>query len=158
MLNRKLSNASAILREGLETVGLHAHHEWQGKGVAPVAFIIIFSEALHNFIDGLSIGAAFSENVIEGLSLSLAIVCEEFPHKLGDFAIMIGAGMPFKMAIISNLISSSFIYGGVALGIVLGEEFHASIWIYGIAGGMFLYISVCDMVNIIFEFKNHIFF
>lgn len=51
--------------------------------IAPVAWIIIFGEGLHNFIDGLSIGAAFTDSIINGVSLSLAIICEEFPHKLG---------------------------------------------------------------------------
>ena len=51
--------------------------------IAPVAWIIICSEGLHNFIDGLSIGAAFTETALKGFSLSLAIICEEFPHKLG---------------------------------------------------------------------------
>jgi zinc transporter ZupT len=59
---------------------VHAHEHIQ---VAPVAWIIIISEALHNFIDGLSIGAAYSDMTLKGLSLSLAILCEELPHKLG---------------------------------------------------------------------------
>lgn len=66
----------------------HGHSHFGGSddaagAIAPVAWIIICSEGLHNFIDGLSIGAAFTETVLKGFSLSLAIVCEEFPHKLG---------------------------------------------------------------------------
>jgi zinc transporter ZupT len=55
------------------------------QSVAPVAWMIIFGDGLHNFIDGLSIGAAFTESVLKGISISLAVICEEFPHELGNF-------------------------------------------------------------------------
>ena len=45
--------------------------------------MIIFGDGLHNFIDGLSIGAAFTESVLKGISICLAVICEEFPHELG---------------------------------------------------------------------------
>jgi len=51
-----------------------------------VAWMIIFGDGIHNFIDGLSIGAAFSESILTGISVSVAVLCEEFPHELGDFA------------------------------------------------------------------------
>jgi hypothetical protein len=31
----------------------------------------------------MSIGVAFSENVTAGISISIAIACEEFPHEIG---------------------------------------------------------------------------
>lgn len=51
--------------------------------VATVAWMIIFGDGLHNFIDGLSIGAAFTESILSGVSVSLAVICEEVPHELG---------------------------------------------------------------------------
>ena len=119
----------------------------EDDGIAPVAWIIICCEGLHNFVDGLSIGAAFSETILKGFSLSLAIICEEFPHKLGDFAILLAAGMSFKTALTCNFLSSCLIYIGIAVGIVAGENLGINMWIYAIAAGMFLYIAVCDMVN-----------
>ena len=61
--------------------------EGGGRGtIATVAWMIIFGDGIHNFIDGLSIGAAFSESILTGISVSVAVLCEEFPHELGDFA------------------------------------------------------------------------
>ena len=51
--------------------------------VAPVAWMIIIGDGLHNFIDGLAIGVSFTSNIVEGISTSLAIFCEELPHELG---------------------------------------------------------------------------
>jgi zinc transporter ZupT len=58
--------------------------EKKKKAVKPVAWMIIFGDGLHNFIDGMTIGAGFSLSPATGLSMSLAIICEEFPHELGE--------------------------------------------------------------------------
>lgn len=46
--------------------------------------MITLSDGLHNFIDGLAIGASFTASVFQGISTSVAILCEEFPHELGE--------------------------------------------------------------------------
>ena len=53
------------------------------KKVNSVAWLVLVGDALHNFVDGMSIGAAFTENVYTGISVSLAVLCEELPHELG---------------------------------------------------------------------------
>lgn len=60
----------------------------QGKDsvIKTVAWMIIFGDGFHNFIDGVSIGAAFSESILTGISISLAVMCEELPHELGVFS------------------------------------------------------------------------
>ncbi len=49
--------------------------------------MIIFGDGLHNFIDGLSIGAAFAGDIMTGFSVSVAVICEELPHELGEFTL-----------------------------------------------------------------------
>lgn len=62
----------------------HEHGLRTGDSVAAVAWMVIFGDGMHNFIDGLSIGAAFSESLLAGASISVAVVCEEFPHELAS--------------------------------------------------------------------------
>ena len=45
-----------------------------------------------------------------------------------------------------NFLSACTCYLGLALGILLGELEGSSCYIFGLAGGMFLYISLVDMM------------
>ncbi|XP_042890094.1 metal cation symporter ZIP14-like isoform X2 [Penaeus japonicus] len=120
----------------------------QGKDsvIKTVAWMIIFGDGFHNFIDGVSIGAAFSESILTGISISLAVMCEELPHELGDFAVLLNAGMTMKQAVAYNFLSATTCYLGLVLGIVLGEFTQNSTAIFALAAGMFLYIALVDMV------------
>ncbi|ESO95508.1 hypothetical protein LOTGIDRAFT_160668 [Lottia gigantea] len=122
------------------------HHGGEGKEIATVAWMIIFGDGLHNFIDGLSIGAAFTNSILSGVSVSLACICEELPHELGDFAILLNSGMSLKKALMYNFLSACMCYLGLIVGILLGESTSAHQWIFAIAGGMFLYIALVDMM------------
>ena len=63
------------------------------KKVAPVAWMIIIGDGLHNFIDGLAIGASFSSSTYVGISTALAIFCEELPHELGNKNLFISSNL-----------------------------------------------------------------
>lgn len=112
--------------------------------IGTIAWMITLSDALHNFIDGLAIGASFTLSLLQGLSTSIAILCEEFPHELGDFVILLNAGMSTRQALLFNFLSACSCYVGLALGILVGNNFAPNI-IFALAGGMFLYISLADM-------------
>lgn len=130
----------------IQTSGVMCH--WlRGQRISSirtVAWMITLSDALHNFIDGLAIGASFTVSILTGFSTSTAIVCEEFPHELGDFVILLNAGMSIPQAIFFNLLSAVSCYFGLVFGILLGSNFAPNA-IFAIAGGMFLYIALADM-------------
>nr|XP_060643247.1 metal cation symporter ZIP14 isoform X1 [Anolis sagrei ordinatus] len=112
--------------------------------IGTLAWMITLSDGLHNFIDGLAIGASFTVSVFQGISTSVAILCEEFPHELGDFVILLNAGMTIQQALFFNFISACCCYLGLGFGILAGSHFSAN-WIFALAGGMFLYIALADM-------------
>ena len=56
--------------------------------------MVILGDTLHNFGDGLAIGAAFSSSGTAGLSTSIAVFCHELPHELGKITISLGALLP----------------------------------------------------------------
>lgn len=122
----------------------HEHNRLKGQ-IAPVAWMIVFGDGLHNFIDGLSIGAAFNDSILTGLSICVAVVCEEFPHELGDFAVLIASGMSVRQAVGYNFLSACTCYLGLIMGIWLGDL--GPTYIFALAAGMFLYIALVDMMS-----------
>nr|XP_031546328.1 zinc transporter ZIP4 isoform X4 [Vicugna pacos] len=108
-------------------------------------YVITLGDAVHNFADGLAVGAAFLSSWKTGLATSLAVFCHEVPHELGDFAALLHAGLSVRRALLLNLASGLTAFLGlyVALAVRVGED--SETWILAVATGLFLYVALCDM-------------
>ncbi len=75
-IHTKMSRIRNTAPQGRPTVENVKSLEGPGGGstIATVAWMIIFGDGIHNFIDGLSIGAAFSESILTGISVSVAVI------------------------------------------------------------------------------------
>ncbi|KAL8565796.1 hypothetical protein ACOMHN_066195 [Nucella lapillus] len=124
----------------------HSHLGSVPGSVAAVAWMVIFGDGIHNFSDGLAIGAAFANSITGGFSTSVAVFCHELPHEIGDFAVLLRAGMSVKQAIVYNCVSSVLCFFGMLAGVAMGNIHNASLWIFAGVGGMFIYISMVDML------------
>lgn len=126
----------------------HDHETSNLITVDTVAWMIVLGDALLNFIDGLSIGAAFDRNILAGISISVAVMLEEITHRLGTFAVLLRAGMSMKQSFLYIFLSGCACYPGLALGIFLGDEAEdASPYIFALAGGFFLYMALVDVMK-----------
>ena len=108
--------------------------------------MVIFGDGIHNLADGLAIGAAFSESYTSGLSTSIAVLCHELPHEVGDFAMLLKAGMSVKQAVCYNILSSFLAFIGMILGRFLGDLNFLTPWIFMATAGVFLYVALVDMI------------
>ena len=60
---------------------------------------------------------------------------------------MLKSGLTFRQALTYNLASAIIAYLGLVLGIVIGDIQSAHSWVLALTAGMFLYISLVDMVS-----------
>ncbi|NXQ68980.1 S39AA protein, partial [Quiscalus mexicanus] len=125
----------------------HSGKDLKDTGIANIAWMVIMGDGIHNFSDGLAIGAAFSAGLTGGISTSIAVFCHELPHELGDFAVLLKAGMTVKQAIVYNLLSAMMAYIGMLIGTAVGQYANnITLWIFAVTAGMFLYVALVDML------------
>ena len=58
------------------------------RKVKPVAWLIIIGDAIHNFADGLALGASAAVSIPLAISTTIAEIFHEVPHELSEFIIM----------------------------------------------------------------------
>ncbi|XP_049739506.1 zinc transporter ZIP5 isoform X2 [Elephas maximus indicus] len=122
-------------------------HGHQGGGGTNITWMVLLGDGLHNLTDGLAIGAAFSDGFSSGLSTTLAVFCHELPHELGDFAMLLQAGLPFQRLLLLSLVSGALGLGGAALGVGLSVgPVPLTPWVFGVTAGVFLYVALVDML------------
>ncbi|CAJ0948336.1 unnamed protein product, partial [Mesorhabditis belari] len=115
--------------------------------VAAVAYMIIFGSSANNFVDGMSLGAAFADSILGGLSIGTAVFSEQFPQELGTLAILMNSGLGFKKALIYNMIPIVLSYIGFAVGVLLDEVDEGyDDYIFAISSGMYLYIFLGTLI------------
>ena len=127
------------------------------------------ADSLHNFTDGLAIGASFAasaghrynESVISLLKsrggvASLSVLAHELPHELGDFSILVSNGMNKRQAIMAQFSTAIAAFVGTFVGLMasafddtLGHE----VLLPFVSGG-FVYLAACSILPELLEERN----
>jgi zinc and cadmium transporter len=126
---------------------LHWHHCHDGKcDVHAVSYLILFGDAIHNFIDGIIIAAAFVVGFGVGAVTTIVVISHELPQELGDFGVLVYGGLERKKALLYNFLAQmTSIVGGI-VGFFLVAGTGLAIWLLPFAAGGFIYISASDLI------------
>lgn len=129
---------------------LHWHHHGEDKEddyIHPVGKLVLYADGLHNFMDGVIIGASFLVSVPVGLATTLAVVLHEIPQEIGDFAVLLHSGYTKARALWLNFLSAfSAILGAIVLFSMGKTANIATVWLLPMAAGGFIYIAVADLI------------
>ena len=121
----------------------------------------LLGDSLHNFTDGLAIGATFAASEIHSHDASVlsliksrgglataSVFFHEVPHELGDFATLLNAGFSRNMAIGAQFLTAIAAFVGTAFGLYssqLIEGLGHEVLLPFTAGG-FLYLASCTIL------------
>ncbi len=125
----------------------HCHLSATPGHVHPLAQMNLVGDAVHNFTDGMVIAGSFLVSVPVGISTTVAVILHEIPQEMGDFGVLLHAGMSVKKALFFNFITAlTAILGAVfVLVIPLTAQLVLEYVIPLVIGG-FLYIASADLI------------
>ncbi len=125
----------------------HCHEAGPCEIHGTAGSLILVGDALHNFVDGAVIAAAFMSSVPLGVATGIAVIAHELPQEVGDFAILLESGFTRAQAFKWNFISGSTTMPGALLayaGLQQLPQLNATI--LALSAASFLYIGLADLV------------
>jgi zinc transporter 7 len=150
----------------------HSHSHSNINAPASVSMIILnmTADALHNFTDGLTIGASFAAASFHSknssfLSLlasrgglaSLSILLHEVPHEHGDYCTLLRAGYTKRQAIRAQFVTALAAFAGTAVALFAVQATDNQFLMYVTAGG-FLYLSATTIVPEVLHDRGSLWF
>jgi zinc and cadmium transporter len=119
-----------------------AHARDHASGV-----LVLVGDSLHNALDGALIAAAFLGSRQLGVMTTFAVAAHEIPHRVGDFAILVQAGLSRQRALLLNLATGvASVLGAVVAYFGLREAQRVLPYALAFAAAGFLYIAVAGLI------------
>lgn len=129
--------------------GGHIHkHKAHRCQIRPMGYLNLIGDAVHNFLDGMIVAAAFMISVPLGLITVIAVIFHEIPQELGDFGVLIHSGFKRNKALLFNFLSSL----AAVLGVIITYAFasvvsNITLYLVPFAAGGFIYIALTDLLT-----------
>lgn len=127
---------------------LHRHHHGEEAELPPLAAVNILGDAIHNYIDGLLIGASWLVSPTVGISTTVAVLLHEIPQELADFGILVHSGLSVRKATAVNVGSAAVAILGTTTAVIAGLVSHDSVTsvLMPLTAGGFVYIAAADLI------------
>jgi zinc and cadmium transporter len=120
----------------------HVHARDHASGV-----LVLVGDSVHNSLDGMLIAAAFLTNASLGVLTTLAVAAHEIPHRVGDFAILVQAGLSRQRAALFNLATGiASVIGAIIAYYALRGALGVLPYALAFAAAGFLYIAVAGLI------------
>jgi len=127
--------------------GHHHHHHFDEQQAGQGGWSVLVGDSIHNFCDGIIIAAAFLTDIHLGIVTSLAIIAHEIPQEVGDYIVLLNAGLSRRKALLYNALSGlSAVVGGIVGYFVVGPWESLFPYLLVIASSSFVYVAVADLI------------
>jgi len=110
-------------------------------------YLVILGDTIHNFLDGVVLGATFLINPSLALLVAFSTFLHETPHEIADFGILLEKGWSRKKTLLTNFLSSLATFPGAILTYFYADKIEAGVGILlAVAAGFFLYVATTDFL------------
>lgn len=125
----------------------HCHHLTSDDHPHPYAMMNLMGDGMHNFIDGLIIGAAYLVDVKVGLATTFAVILHEIPQEIGDFGVLLHGGYTRAKALLLNFATALMaILGAIIALLISSYTENLTTFMIPFAAGGFIYIAGADLI------------
>jgi len=125
----------------------HHHHGFDRHQAGRGGWSVLVGDSIHNFCDGIIIAAAFLTDVQLGFVTAAAIIAHEIPQEVGDYIVLLNAGLSRKKALLYNAASGlAAVFGGIVGYFVVGPWEQLFPYMLVIASSSFIYVAVADLI------------
>jgi len=125
----------------------HCHLPITATHVHSFSLMSLMGDVVHNFIDGLIIGASYLVSIPVGVYTSVAILLHEIPQEIGDFGVLVHGGFTKTKALMLNLGVALTAVLGVVISLLLSSRVaNLTHVVIPFAAGGFIYIAGSDLI------------
>lgn len=125
----------------------HCHNSLEEGHHHSVGIMSLFGDLVHNFLDGIVIGASFLISIPLGITTTTAIILHEIPQEIGNFGLLLHSGYTKNKALLLNFLVGLSAILGTILAILTGSNFeNIAKYILPITAGGFLYMATVDLI------------
>lgn len=119
-------------------------------------YLNLVANCTDNFTHGLAIAASYMASPLVGALTTLAIICHEIPHEVGDFAILLRSGFNTTTAAKAQVITAGGGMVGVVIGLMAEQVGQCTSWMLPFTAGGFLYIAMVSIVPELLQSDIHL--
>jgi zinc and cadmium transporter len=125
----------------------HCHIPTSREHPHPLAVMNLIGDSVHNFIDGLIIGASYLTSIQLGIATTMAVVLHEIPQEIGDFGVLIHGGFKIRKALFLNFVTALAAVMGTIVSLIIGSyAISLTNFLLPFAIGSFIYIAGSDLI------------
>lgn len=125
----------------------HCHIPTSRMHPHPFALMNLVGDGVHNFIDGLIIGASYLTSLQVGFATTVAVILHEIPQEMGDFGVLLHGGFDRKRALLMNFFTALTAVIGTVISLLLFSFMDGlTAFLLPFTIGSFVYIASSDLI------------
>ncbi|XP_011506241.1 PREDICTED: protein catecholamines up-like [Ceratosolen solmsi marchali] len=145
--NEKNDTSEKNEKDNSDSLGKEYESEEVVNDIKVAGYLNLAADFLHNFTDGLAIGASYLAGNTVGYVTTFTILLHEVPHEIGDFAILVQSGCSKPKAIMLQLVTAVGALLGTFISLLVGGiDDLAARWILPFTAGGFIYIATVSVI------------